>query len=107
MVLRRSGKLLPAARLLLIAELTGEVRRHVWMLEPTERRRLLELMRLARGRPGMLTESQRAEFVELVARMEPQGFLGTAAKRLSPVPVPRRIVEGSASAVGKALRMRG
>jgi hypothetical protein len=106
-VLLRSGKLLPVARFLSIAELTLEIRRHVARLEPAERRRVLELLRLARGRPGMLADDERAELVELVARTEPQGLVGTAVKRLSPVPVPRRMVEGGANAVGRALRARG
>lgn len=103
-VLRRSGKWVPLARVLLIAEVAVQAGRHIAKLEPRERTRLLELLRTARGRPGALTEAERAELTALVARMEPQVFLGNAVKSLSPVPVPRRLVEGGANAVGRALR---
>ena len=105
-VLRRSGKLLPLARVLLVGELAVEAGRHIAKLTPAERSRLLELLRRAHGRPSTLEEAQRDELFALVAKMEPQVLAAAAAGRLSPLPVPRRVVEGGASAVGRAIRGR-
>jgi len=104
--LLRSGKLVPIARLLLIGELAVQARQHIAKLDPTERARLLALLRQARGRPSALAQSERDELASLVARMEPQAFLGSAVKRLSPVPVPRRVIEASAGALGRAVLRR-
>ena len=102
--LLRSGRLLPLARVLAVAELAVQLRRHVAKLEPDERARLLALLRQARGGPRSLTRSERSELLELVARMEPEALIATAVKRVSPIPVPRRLVEGGAKAVGRAVR---
>jgi hypothetical protein len=103
--LLRSSKLVPIARLLLIGELAVQAGRHVARLDPTERARLLALLRKARH-PSALAQSERDELARLVARMEPQAFLGSAVKRLSPVPVPRRVIEGGAGALGRAALRR-
>jgi hypothetical protein len=102
--LQRTGKWVPLARLLLVAELAVQAGRHITKLEPAERARLVTLLRRAKGRPSALAESERAELAELVARMEPQVFLAKAVNGLSPIPVPRRVVERGANAVGRALR---
>ena len=104
--LRRSGKLLPFARVLLIGELALQAGRHFGKLEPAERTRLLVLLGRTRGRPTSLALHERAELLALVAKMEPQVFTATAVGRLSPVPVPRRMVEGGANLVGRAMRRR-
>jgi hypothetical protein len=104
--LRRTGKLLPLARVLLVAELAVEAGRHIAKLTPAERSRLLELLRKGRGRPGALEQEQRDELFALVAKMEPRVFAAAAAGRLSPLPIPRRVLEGGASAVGRAIRGR-
>ena len=95
--LLRTGKLVPIARLLVVGELAVELRRHVAKLEPAERARLLALLRQARGGRHALTQNERSELLGLVARMEPQAFIGMAVKRASPIPVPRRLVEGGAN----------
>lgn len=100
---RRAGRMFPLARILLVGELAVLAGRHVARLQPDERARLLALMREAHGRPSSLAELERDELVELVARMEPQAFIGTAVGRLSPIWVPRRLVESGANAVGRAL----
>jgi len=102
--LLRSSKMVPIARLLLIGELAVQARQHVAKLEPSERTRLLALLRQARGRPSTLARSDRDELASLLARMEPQAFLGSAIRRISPVPVPRGVIEGSAVALARALR---
>jgi hypothetical protein len=104
--LLRTGKLVPLARLLVVAELAVELRRHVAKLEPAERARLLALLRQARGGPHALTQDERRELLGLVARMEPQAFIGMAVKRASPVPVPRGLIEGGANAIGRAVLRR-
>ena len=83
-----------------------ELRRHVAKLEPAERARLLALLRQARGGRHALTQNERSELLGLVARMEPQAFIGMAVKRASPIPVPRRLVEGGANALGRAVLRR-
>jgi hypothetical protein len=85
---------LPLAKLLVIGELVMLAQEHVAKLEPEERRRFLHLMRRARGRRSNLTRSERSELAALVAKANPRLFLGLAADKLSPVPLPRRIVRG-------------
>jgi hypothetical protein len=69
-------------------------RDHITRLDPAERRRFLELMRRGRGRRRNLTESERAELAALLAKANPRLFVGLVADRLSPVPLPRRVVRG-------------
>lgn len=85
---------LPVFRLISIAEVGLMARDHVLALTPAERRRLLELIRVARGRPSTLRSSDRDELAELVAKMEPRRLAAEAAERISPVPLPKRIVRG-------------
>jgi hypothetical protein len=85
---------LPVFKLIAIAEVGLLARDHVLRLTPPERRRLLELIRIARGRPRSLRDSDRDELTELVAKMEPRLLAGEAADRISPVPLPKRIVRG-------------
>jgi hypothetical protein len=85
---------IPAARLLLLAEVAALARDHVAHLTPPERRRLVWLLRKGRGRPSNLSSGQREELAELVAKMEPRLLAGEAVKRLSPVPLPKRLLFG-------------
>jgi hypothetical protein len=85
---------LPVAQLLVVAELIIVARDHVRMLEPRERRRLFELVRVGRGRRRNLTPREREELADLVAKARPRQFAGTVANRLSPVPLPSRLVRG-------------
>jgi hypothetical protein len=85
---------LPVAKLLAVGELVLLAREHVARLEPAERRRFLELMRHARGRPRNLALSEREELSALIAKANPRLFLGLVADKLSPVPLPRRVVRG-------------
>src|SRR5207302_1856357 len=87
--LLRTGKFVPIARLLVVGELAVELRRHVAKLEPAERARLLALLRQARGGRHALTQNERSELLGLVARMEPQAFIGMAVKRASPIVLSR------------------
>lgn len=85
-VLRR----VPAARLLAAAELITLARQHVTRLDPHERRRVVELLRAARGRPGNLSQRQRRELAALVAKAEPRVFMSGAVQKLTGVPLPNR-----------------
>jgi hypothetical protein len=85
---------LPVFKLIAIAEIALLARSHIARLEPTERRRLIDLLRKGRGRSSRLSDGERDEFEKLVAKTEPRLFAGVAADRLSPVPLPRRIKHG-------------
>jgi hypothetical protein len=75
-------------RLLLLGEVALLLMDHVQRLTPAERRRLVVLLRDARGRPGRLTPVERVELESLIAKAEPLLFASTAARKLSPVPFP-------------------
>jgi hypothetical protein len=85
---------LPVAKLLAVAEIVLLARQHIVRLEPQERRRVLTLMRQARGRTGNLSADERAELAALVSKANPRLFLGLVANKLSPVPLPPRVVRG-------------
>jgi hypothetical protein len=86
----------PVLKLLALADILLLMRDHVVRLEPDERRRLIELVRRGRGRNRNLSDREREELAGLIAKAEPRLFLGEAADKISPVPLPRRIVHGAA-----------
>ena len=88
---------LPMFKLLAIAEIALLARDHLGRLEPAERRRLLHLVRTGRGRSRNLSPEEREELAGLVAKVEPRLFAGMAADKISPVPLPRRLIEGRRS----------
>lgn len=67
---------------------------HVHKLEPHERRRVVALVRAGRGRRRNLSAAERDELAALVAKAQPRLFVGLAAQKLSPVPLPKRVVYG-------------
>lgn len=85
---------IPVVRLLAIAEIALIAHDHVTRLEPQERRRLVRLVRIGRGRSRRLSETEREELRRLVAKAEPRLFAGEVAEKLSPVKLPQRIVRG-------------
>ena len=85
---------LPIFKLLAIGEIALLARDHVSRLDPEERRRLLTLVRKGKGRTRDLSVEERDELQRLVAKAEPRMFVGTAADKLSPFPLPRSIREG-------------
>ena len=87
-------KQIPIVKLLALAEIALIAHDHVTRLEPQERRRLLHLVRIGRGRPQRLTEREREELRQLVAKAEPRLFVGEVAEKLSPVKLPQRVVRG-------------
>src|SRR5947209_971717 len=85
---------LPVAKLLALGEVVMLAREHLAQLDPNERRRFVELMRGARLRPRNLSPAERAELAALIAKANPRLFVGLVADKLSPVPLPRRVVHG-------------
>jgi hypothetical protein len=88
---------LPMLRLLALGEVLVLAKTHLDRLEPQERRRLVVLLREGRGRSARLTARERAELEELIARAAPREFFGEAAQKLSPVPLPQRVLRGRRS----------
>ena len=101
-VIRAAGRVpglrrLPVFKLVAAAEIALLARNHIAKLTPDERRRALELIRKGRGRGRNLAETERQELAALVEKAELRRFGGLAADKLSPVPLPRRFVEGRRS----------
>jgi hypothetical protein len=87
-------KRVPVLKVLAAANVALLAKDHLLKLDGRERRRLVELVRIGRGRRRNLTESEREELEALVAKMEPRVLAGHALNELSPVPLPRRLVYG-------------
>jgi hypothetical protein len=85
---------IPVLRLLALGEVVLLVRDHFAKLEPAERRRIVELVRRGRGRSSRLSERERDELGELIAKAEPRLLVGQTADKLSPVPLPKRVLYG-------------
>jgi hypothetical protein len=98
-LVRAAGRLpglrrLPLFKLVALAQVAMLAREHLSRLEPQERRRLVELVRTSRGGRRAVAEEERQELAALVAKAQPRLFAGLAADRLSPFPLPRRVVHG-------------
>ena len=82
---------IPVMRLVVLAEVAVLAKGHIERLTPKERRRLVVLVRDARGRPAHnLSSRERSELEALIAKAEPKLFAREAAQRISPVPLPKR-----------------
>ena len=92
--LKRLSHGVPVARLLLVGEIAVLAAQHLARLDRIERRRLLTLLAATHGRPARLRRAERAELMLLLARIEPRLFLGVAVHRLSPMPLPKRLLYG-------------
>jgi hypothetical protein len=92
--LKRFAHGFPVLGLLLAGEIALMARGHFVKLNGAQRRRLLVLVRRARGRPSSLGEAERQELAALLATLEPRLFIGSAVRRLSPVPMPKRLLYG-------------
>lgn len=84
----------PVLKLFVAAELALLARDHIMRLDRQERQRLVELARIGRGRRRNLSDAEREELAALMARMEPRLLAGHAVNKLSPLPLPRRLVYG-------------
>jgi hypothetical protein len=92
--LKRLRHGLPLAWMLIAGEVALNVGRHVARLDGAQRRRLIALARKSGGRQGALSESEREELACLLASLEPRLFLGSTLRRLSPMPLPKRLLYG-------------
>jgi hypothetical protein len=82
-------------KLLMLAEVGMLARDHLSRLKPQEQRQLFTLVRKGRGRHTRnLTDSERSELARLVAKLEPRAFAALAADRMSPVPLPTKLLGG-------------
>jgi len=106
--IRRFASGSPIVGALLVAEIAAMAWTHLAMLDGAQRHRLLSLLGQARGRPGSLSDGEREELGALIATLQPRLFLGSATKRLSPLPVPKRLLYGpiGSSARGAAAQRR-
>jgi hypothetical protein len=86
---RRVGRLIPIARVIVIAEIALLAKRHLQLLSPKERRRVVELLR----HPRSLSKRQRKELRALTARLEPKAFAWSAVDQVSPLPLPDRLTK--------------
>jgi hypothetical protein len=91
---KRLARGVPIVGLLSAAEVANLAGRHWRKLAPAERRRLLSLLAKARHGAAGISEREREELGRLAAKLEPRVFIGSAAERLSPVPVPKRLLYG-------------
>ncbi len=87
-------KQLLVMRLLMLGEVVLLAREHIERLTPQERRRLVLLVREGRGRRDNLNPADRDELEALIAKAEPRLFAAAAVDRLSPVPLPKRLLRG-------------
>lgn len=85
---------IPILRLLALAEIAVLARDHITRLQAAEWRRLIELIRVGRGRPSKLSGRERRELESLVAKAEPRLFAAEAIDKLSPVRLPKRLLYG-------------
>ncbi|MGH2835625.1 MAG: hypothetical protein ACRDLT_04805 [Solirubrobacteraceae bacterium] len=75
----------PLASLVVLAELAMLAKVHFERLTPAERRRIVLLLKEAKGRPQNLPERERRELGKLVAKAEPRAFANEAVERFSPL----------------------
>jgi hypothetical protein len=85
---------LPMFKLIAVAEVLLLAREHMTRLEPAERRRFTSLVRRASTPRRELSRAEHDELATLIAKTEPRLFAGRAAEKLSPVPLPARLVHG-------------
>jgi hypothetical protein len=85
---------IPVVTLLSAAEVAMLAHDHYQRLTPGERRRLVHLVRTGRGRTDRLTGRERQELERLLGKLEPRRLFGYAAGKLSPVPLPQRLLYG-------------
>ena len=84
----------PVLKLLAAAEVALLARDHMLRLTPPERRRLMTLVRVGRGGRSRLTGDERDDLERLLDKLQARRLVGDAVDRLSPVPLPRRLVYG-------------
>jgi hypothetical protein len=81
---------MPLFRLIAIGQLALLARHHLQRLDPSERRRLAQLVR----RGPRMAAPERAELRSLVGKLDLGAFAGAGLDAFSPVPIPRRFRGG-------------
>jgi hypothetical protein len=99
---KRFANGIPIVGVLLAVEVAAMAWTHLAKLSAAQRRRLLTLIGQSRGRPGLLPPGEREELKALLSTLEPRLFLGSAARRLSPVPMPKRLLYGPRGSTARA-----
>lgn len=82
----RATKAVPLLQLISVVQIALLARRHLQHLSKDERHRLAQLARRGKG----MTPAERDEFRALADKLDARAFVGGAADRVSPVPLPRR-----------------
>jgi hypothetical protein len=100
MPVKRLVRGVPVMRLLAAAEVAMLAKEHLAQLDSAQRSRLLALVRKAHGRPSALSDDEREELARLLARLEPRRLVADAADKVSPVPLPERLLRGRERASG-------
>jgi len=100
---KRLTRGVPVVALLSAFEVARLAGAHLKRLDAGERRRLVALVAAARRGPRALSDDERSELAALVAKLEPRAFLGSAAARLSPLPVPKRLLYGPRNSRARAV----
>jgi hypothetical protein len=96
----------PVGHILVAVEVAALAYQHLSRLTRAQRSRLLALVIRSRGRPGSLSPAERRELLGLVSKLEPRLFLGMTARRLSPVPLPKRLLYGRRGSAARAALSR-
>ena len=105
--LKRLERTVPLGPMLLAGQIVFMAGQHLARLDRAERHRLAVLLRKSRGRPGSLSDAEREELYVLLASLEPRLFLGSTLRRLSPMPIPKRLLYGPrGSSARKALSQK-
>lgn len=104
--LKRFANGFPIVGVFLAAEVAALAWTHFSKLNSAQRRRLIALLSQSRGRPQSLSHSEREELGAIFAALEPRLFLGSATRRLSPVPVPKRLLYGPRGSAARTAAQR-
>jgi hypothetical protein len=104
--LKRFATGFPIVGVFLAAEVAAMAWTHFSKLNSAQRRRLIALLSQSRGRPRSLSHSEREDLSAIFAALEPRLFLGSATRRLSPVPVPKRLLYGPRGSAARTAAQR-
>src|SRR5262249_61603711 len=100
---RRSRWLAERLWVIAVLEVAWMANRHWRLLEPQERRRLIELLKKSKGRPSRLSARERQEAEVLLDKLEYAALGGDVARTVLPFRPVGRIVE---FVLGRARRKR-
>jgi hypothetical protein len=106
-LIKRVRRLARAGWPLVAADLAILTWRHFGRLSGEERRQLVLLTARAMRYRGALARPDRVELASLVMKLEPRLLIGTAVRRVSPVPLPARLLYGRRSGPARRLLSRG